>query len=182
MKDKYTNNEINLNLEHYMIHDAKVYQSGHYFTVTAASSQDLMIICGAVDTHMVLEAAVSGQALISFYEGVTINAGAGNTGVACSIFNMNRNSTDSCLALCFRSQSTTSSLIAWSAGAAANYHVLYQDQLPGGDKVVSMVGSSVNRTSEWVLKDSQKYLLRVTNQAASTITASLNFRFYELDL
>lgn len=179
MRDRYTNNDISLHYEHYLIHDAQIYNASCYLTVTAASSQDVMIICGSCSCHSVFEVAVSGQALVTLYEGVTINSGAGNTGTAVNIFNMNRESSDSCGSLVFKSQATA---INWSAGAAAVYHVLYQDQLPGGEKAVSMVGSQLSRNSEWILKGEQKYLVRVTNQAASTITATVNLRWYEQEL
>lgn len=161
---------VTISFEHYKVHDSQMYTAGYYFTITAASTNNFMIKTGSGEPHTVLQVAVSGQALVKLYEGVT--AGAGNTGTAVDIFNLHRDSSNSGTVLCFRDT-------VWSTNTET---LIAVDLLPGGNHPTSRIGTSSREATEWILEENEQYSLEITNQAGATIGASVNIEFYELNV
>ena len=170
--DKYTNNQIYLDYLHYQIQNGQMYNSHRYFQVTQASSQDFFLNTGAKDVHSVFEVSVSGKAVVYLYEGVTIN---GNTVAAVNpTYNMERASGNTCLSYC-----------GYGTGFSTNTEVTLETiLLPGGGGPASSakIGAVARSETEWVLKPSTRYMIRITNQDTNTITASMEVEFYELDV
>lgn len=167
--DPQTGSDIVIQFEHYKVHDSEMYSTGYYFTVTAASTKEfLMVASASADPHVVFGVAVSGQSLVKLYEGVTTSV----LGSSVTVFNMHRDSSNSCGSTFFHTPT-------WSTNTET---LLTTELLPGGDKNQTRVGSSARQTTEWILEESTKYLIQITNQAGSTIGASVGIQFYELDL
>lgn len=169
-RDPGSNAEVTIEFVHHKVHDAEMYTAGYYFTIPAASSNNFMIKTGSGEPHTTMEIAVSGQALVRVYEGVT--AGAGNTGTAVDIFNLHRDSSNSGTVLCFRDT-------AWSTNSEIQ---LPPSLLPGGSHPTTRVGTSARPGTEWILKENEQYAIQITNQSGSTIGASVNIEFYELSV
>ena len=144
----------------YQVVDENLYAVTHYATVTAASTYELDIVTGSVKSPIGIEVVASGQCLVAVYEGVTFTGALANS---VTVLNMNRGSSDSCAATFFQSN-------AWSTNSEIT---MYQD-LIAGDKTYS----DLNKV-RWVLQSSTNYVVRVTNQAGSTIGATYNLNFWE---
>lgn len=171
-RDKYTNNEIALDYLHYLVHNGQMYHAHRYFEVTQASSQDFFLCTGAKDTHAIFEVAVSGKAIVYLYEGVTVN---GNTVASINpTYNMERASVNTCLSYC-----------GYGTGYSTKTEVVLETiLLPGGGGPASAakVGAEARSETEWIMKPSTRYMLRVTNADTNTITSHVAVEFYELDV
>ena len=143
----------------YQVEDENMYAITHYATVTAASTYELDVVTGAVQTPAYLEVVANSQCLVTVYEGITFTGALANS---VTIFNMNRTSANSCAATAFHSN-------GWSTNA----EVTLKQDLIMGDKYWS------ETKLRWILQSSTNYVVRVTNQAGATIGATYNINFYE---
>lgn len=173
MRDKNNTADVTMDFAHYKVHDSQMYEANYYFTITAASSNNFFIKTGSGEPHVSVHVAVGGQTLVRFYENISISAG--NTGTAVPIRNLHRDSSNSGTVLCFRDT-------VWSSGAGSNTVLLSTDLLPGGDHPTTRIGTSARDNTEWILKSNNQYAIQLTNQAGSTIGASVNIEFYELEV
>lgn len=167
--DRYSNNDIVLDYEHYMVHDANMYQCSLFSTVTAASVLDFYCCTGTKEAHIKFDYSSDGKSKVQLYEGVTCNA---NTiGTIHPVYNMYRESTDSCTAY-----------LGYGTAFSTNTEVLLSTILvPGSTAPPTRIGSNARTNTEWVLKPSTRYMVRVTNQDVGTITCAINCNFYEHD-
>ena len=166
--DKNYINRMTVDSDTYQVWDGNMYLANYYATVTAASSQDFLIVTGATPTHAKVNISVDGISLITLYENVTLTAlmGAGST--ITSIYNMNRNNTGSCGATFFKEP-------AWSTNTEK---IIFRKILNSYNNTC-VIGGDARGGSEYVLKNSTQYLLRITNNDAATITATWAMEFFE---
>lgn len=166
--DKDTGCQIGIDFVHYKIHRGEMYLASTYTTVTSASLSEIYFKTGPIDMHVVAEVNVSGAAKISFYEAVTTTA----DGSSITVYNLYRNSAKSCGAVFFGGPT-------WSTKSEK---LIFVDYIPGGDTVQTRVGGTGRTNSEFILKPNTKHILQIQNLAGTTITASVNAEFYELDV
>ncbi len=156
--------QVSIDFNHYKVHDSEMYLAGQYFTVTAASTKEFMIVTGSEKVHAAFDVATSAQTLIKMYEGITTSS----NGTSVTVYNMDRSSANTCAAVFFHTPT-------WST----NSEVLILSEL----SPVAAVGTThlgTVKDGEWILNSSTKYLVQLTNQSGSTITSTLNMSFYEI--
>ena len=149
----------------------KEVHEGEHFTATYLSaavannaSLDIHIVTGAAKVpHTIIEVDVDGKSHLFLYE--TITTSGNGTGV--TPYNNNRNS------------ALTATTAVYHTPTVTGTGTLIKNILiPGGTKQ-AVVGSSGSTRTEWILKASTKYLLRVTNKSGSAIDISAALKFYE---
>lgn len=157
-----------LDQAHSKVHDGVFYShAARQADMAAAATWDMVFVTGGTATHMAFELAAGASFQYDFYEGASITAGSGVTATA---LNMNR-----------LSANTASTYFVNSATVGTVGSILKPGFMPGGDDKTA-VGSSDSgfaRAPEMILKKNEKYLIRMTNMAAVTATASMQFGFYE---
>jgi len=168
MRDPKTNIDIIMDYNHYKIHDSQMYNISFSDTIAAAATKEFYMYTGTGEPHIKFDVTTDGQAKIEMYEGITVSA----NGTSVTVHNMHRDSTDSCAAVVFAAPT-------WSTNSEI---LLAVDLIPGSGKNASQIGSTARVDTEWIFKSDEKYLLRITNQAGSTITAYVNCEFYEFDV
>ncbi len=166
--DKDTGCQVGIDFVHYKIHRGQVFLASTYNTIASGGTSEIYLLTGAKDTHIVAEVNASGSAKVTLYEGVTTSV----NGTTLTAYNLYRNSANSCGAVLFVGPT-------WSTKSEI---VIFQDYIAGGDSQQTRVGGMGRIESEFILKPSTKYILRLTNLAGATNTASVNAEFYELDV
>jgi hypothetical protein len=155
---------VPIDYNHYRVHDGSMYHITYSNSLAAAANLDLMFLNSASAMHVAFEVGVGGAATIKFYENLTTSA----LGTTLTAYNMNRNSTNSTGTWWYGgptwSTASEITLVNKYIGAAS------QDK----------VGVGVKENVEWDLKANTKYMLRITNSAGATITASINGEYYEV--
>lgn len=167
-RDPKTGADAVIDFIHTKVHAGKLFNVTYYNTIGSGNNQDIMIVSGATDAHIVVGVNCSGAGVVKLYEGITSTAN-GNTIPA---YNMYRNSTNTC-ATAFFSGPT------WSTNSEKLLSAIY---LPGGASPTTRIGASTRAETEIVFAPSTKYLLRFENQAGATNTATFNIQFYELEV
>lgn len=165
--DRYTGSEKIIDNAHYMIHDGSVWGVSQYYTAPAAAVINLAINTTNTSNNVQCSFSVesSGQALLKFYEGVTVSA----AGTTITAYNFNRTNSGTTCSPKFFYNAT------WSTKTET---LLTTELLPGGSVPPTRVGA-VSSSDEWILSPSKRYLIELTNQAGSTITATINIKFNE---
>lgn len=149
---------------HYKTHEGK-YFSGGYFTASLSdtSNLDLLIQINAESMHAQFTISASGDATIALYEGTVASV----LGTSVNMSNHNRNSSHTFTGSVYISPTVT------STGNIIN-GIGY---LVGGEKR-SATGGNFGFANEFILKPNTKYLLRLTNIAATTIKAAIHLEGY----
>lgn len=156
--------QVQIDFNHYKTHDSEMYIAGQIFTVTAASTQEFMIVTGSDTMHIHFDIPTSAQTLVKIYEGITTSA----NGTSVSVYNMDRASSNTCTATFFHTPT-------WST----NSETLLLTELTAVSGVsTAKIGNY--KDGEWIFNSSTKYLIQLTNQSASTVTSTLNLNFYEI--
>ena len=109
--------------------------------------------------HFIGEIQGEAETSIWLYEGPTVT----NVGTGLSVVNRNRNSAN-----------VDFLTIAHSAAVSATGTELEHSQFGAG----KLVGGSINRTDEWILKNNTTYLVRVTNNTTSANYHTIRFQYY----
>lgn len=157
---------------HKKVHDGLMYHA-EYLAASIANnaSLDLLLTTGAVMPHLVISPSTGGACTFYLYsQDGTFNV-TGGTPVP--IYNMKRSS-------------------AAVAGIMAIAHTpvvtnpgttpIITRFIPGGSSQQTRIGGGVRTGTEWILKPSQKYLMRLTNVSGASIAISCAFEWYEEDV
>ena len=80
-----------IDYNHYKVHDEKMFSANYSFGITSASNLDIMFVTSSNTAHTTLEIEGTGQALVTFYEGITSSA----NGTTIPVYNFDRGSSNS---------------------------------------------------------------------------------------
>lgn len=170
--DPYHPARVIIDPEHYQIHEGKVFYITRYVSSVSngASSDILMAVPASLYPHLRAYIVTANDApmRVFLYEGATTSDdGTGMTG-----YNLNRNSANTASTVVTHSPTVTGtgtlldiSLIPDTGGGLFS---------PGGG-----AGSS-DLPTEWILKPSTKYLIRVTNDSGSATAVDFQIFWYEV--
>ena len=149
----------------YNIQDGKGYRAAHRFTAVADNaSKDVLVQVGATKTpHTLILVSNEGDSHLDIYEGTTISS----SGSALGVFNKNR-----------QSSGTSETNIFHTPTVSSTGTVINNIFLPGGRKN-SATGNNSLSQSEWMLKKSTNYLVRITNKSGAVIDMSTEIEYYE---
>jgi hypothetical protein len=158
---------------HRLTHDGFVYHtSGKVTGMINANVDDFLLSVPAVTfPHFQRLQITAGEGDIDMlvYEGTTTSA----DGAAVSVFNVNRNS------------SNTPDTVLTTGPTVTDVGTLIHTQWipPSATGVGQSPAGVVGETNgeEWVLKPSTKYLVRITNNSGSTISYRYEMLWYEID-
>ena len=158
-----------IDFEHHEIHEGDTYDTSYLLAVLAnAGNLDLLLVTpAAILPHVVFSATCGGDADLLLYEATVTT----NDGTPLPRRNKRRDSGKTAQVTSFH----TPTVAGGSEGT-----LLFSVFLPGGEKNQASGGSASSR-SEWILKSSTKYLLRLTNRAGAGKRASINAEWYEED-
>ena len=162
--DVISNIPIVLDYAHHQVHEGETWQAG-YGPIAIANNAvvDHLIIVAAVTgtirtPHVVIELDSTGETWLELYESPTTTANG--TGVTC--YNRNRNTAGS----------PTTTIYVGPTVTATGTKLM--GQISGsGEKA----GGSSRDSTEWDLKTSVHYLVRITAKNANNVC--LRFQFYE---
>lgn len=156
---------VTISHEHHEIHEGKHFFIGNYTTLDATETIDLIITTPdtATRVHFLAIASSSGEMVASIYEGVTETG----DGTVVPIFNSDRNSATAST-LVIKTDPTTVS----DTGTLLRAH-------SGGSSGPFAVGTTARGTSENILKQNTKYMVRLLSNAASNII-DWEFIWYEV--
>lgn len=163
---------VNIDEEHWTIHDGLSFQGSHKFTGVAngASVNILLKVPAGVQPHLNAFQVTGGRGDldIAVYEGATVSAdGTGGT-----LLNMNRNSTN-----------VSQSSFYYTPTITDDGTLIKQVWVP---PTVTGTGQSANGLGvgfvgrELVLKEDTNYIFRVTNNSGDTINIEMFGMLYEL--
>ena len=160
--DTLTKSLINISQAHHEVHQGFAYSNFLYESIAGTSNLDLLIRVGASKTaHITFEASALSAAFLFLIENPTVTV----QGVVQPEYNRNRDiGTDNANAVCYHTSTT--------AGGTT----LLQKYIPAGNRS----GSHSGDRNEWVLKQSEDYILRITNIGASANPASMQLSWYEI--
>lgn len=154
---------------HHEIHEGEMFTASyvlpHGSELGNDTSFDMLVSTSTKIPHLFGTVSVGGDAEILWYEGTTTT----DDGTEITVYNMNRNSSEAPVEDVFYTPTidTIGTLLQ---------HVF----TPGGSGPQAGGGATRN-TSEWLLKPSTKYLLRVTNRSGSAYMLSVHFEWYSED-
>jgi len=164
--DNVHNASSSLDVVHAQIHKGNVYTAGYLFTAvaSAATATFLSSVHAATYRHRIISVAALGNSLVQFYEGTTTSS----DGTALTIFNRNRNSAN-----------TSGTTLFYTPSVTADGTELPPDYIFGGSKSKAGGGEG-GFDSEYVLKPSTKYLVRITNQSGAAENIIISPTWYEI--
>lgn len=153
---------ITISSFHAKVHGGKSFLTHHLFNAVAdAANADLALTTGSGETHTLISLVVEGKCDLFLYEAPTFTVGTSITPV-----NRNRNSATTALATVVHTPTVT------DVGTE-----IFHGFVAAGGK--HDPGSATEGFSEWGLKSSTKYLLRVTNNSGAAIDILSSLHFYE---
>ena len=152
-----TNQLRTIEIEHHEIHEGESFSAVYQATKDDAETLDLQITTPATEyLHSVLEASSTLEAEVALYEAPTTSGGT-----AVTAYNRNRNS-----------QNVAAATVAHTPTVSAVGTLLAATTIGTGKSV----GGNLRGISEWILKPSTKYLLRITSGSnGNIITATLDW-------
>jgi len=164
--DNIHNASSSIDVIHAQIHKGNVYTAGHLFVsvASAAIATFLISVPAATYPHMIISVAALGNSLVQFYEGTTTSS----DGTAVTIFNRNRNSAN-----------TSGTTLFYTPSVTADGTELAPDYIFGGSKSKAGGGEG-GFDSEYVLKPSTKYLVKITNQSGAVENIIISPTWYEI--
>lgn len=153
--DSADNALTTIDQEHHEVHEGNHYFAGSYTTLGTSGVLDIIIVTPNTAIRMHYTAIVNSTAemIAAFHEGVTETG----DGAAVSIFNSDRNSSNTSTITMSTDPTTVS-----DTGTLLRAH-------SGGSTGPFAVGSAARSTSENILKQNTKYLIRITSNAADNI-------------
>lgn len=162
INDPLTNALVNVSQSHHEVHDASAYSNFLYASIAGTSDLDLLIRVGASKTaHITFEVSAASAAFLFLIENPTVTV----QGTAQPEYNRNRDiGTDNANAVCYKNSTT--------AGGVT----ILEKYIPAGNRS----GSHSGDRNEWVLKQSEDYILRITNIGAAANPASMQLSWYEI--
>ena len=149
LEDSTTNSLVTISHPHHEIHSGDMFADSGQETLGSGSSTELLFITPDTDkyAHMLVRARSTGEANYTLYEDTTVSA----NGVACSIFNRDRNSLNTPTMQCFDGPTITD-----------DGTLLHEEHFGAGQ----LTSGESRDESEIVLKRNTKYLVRLTSEAA----------------
>lgn len=167
--DSTTGALVTLETIHHEVHEGEMFHVGHTNSnVSNGANVDMLLVTGAKEAHAVWEVFAGGQVTVTLYEAPTVTAG--NEGTALTAYNMKRASTNTPTAAAYHTP---------TVGATGSVTLVNARILPGGTSPTTRVGGGIRAGSEWILKPSTKYLMRVNNSSGGAIAVNVVMEWYE---
>ena len=159
--DDMTGSLITVDMAHHECHEGSAFQAHYVDTLGNGASYELLFV--VADTtkwpHMLYDFLAQGGVSIGVYEGPAVTG----SGTPVSVFNRNRNSLTANGLLLFHTPTTTADgTLIWSANFGAKG-----------------VPTAHRGDDEYILKQAEKYLIRVTNATAVNNLVMAMFNWYE---
>lgn len=156
-----------IDIAHAEIHEGQYYTANKLFkTVANGSFSDIHLVTGATKyPNMVLTVQAEAKSYVSIYRGTTYTG----IGTTLTIANNNGNSTN-----------TTESAAYYTPTVNALGTLMYEDFVAAGSGS-RRVGADLSSRSEWILRPSTDYLVRVQNVGGSGVTSdtAITLSYYE---
>ncbi len=149
---------------HLRVHSSMMFHGGYSASVNNNNSLDVRFVTGTKEVHFSATAISGAQAQLYVYEGSNISGGT-----PVSLYNMRRSATNIAESKAYSAPSVT----------AVGVPLINGRLLPGSTNPSNRVGGEARSGTEWILKPSTSYLLRITNVSGSATTLSFVFEFYE---
>jgi hypothetical protein len=156
---------ITIDAAHHEVHEGEMFYAEHTASVNNGANMDMLLTIGAKEAHLVFNVSAGGQSSIYLYESPTVA-----NGTTVPVYNMKRAS----LTAALTTVKHTPSVSGVGATPLVNGRVV-----SGGTSPTTRVGGGIRSGTEWILKPSTSYLLRVTNDSGSTVLINTALEFYE---
>lgn len=170
--DKLTGSLVNINEEHWTIHEGLVYQGAHKFTGVANGGvvNILLKVPAGVYPHLreFIVTVGEGDVDVAVYEGATVSA----DGTGGSILNMNRNSDNVSGSQFFHTPTITDD--------GTQIKTVWIPPTASGTGGSSGGISRAFQGAELTLKPNTNYLFRAANNSGATISIEMFGMIYEL--
>lgn len=161
--DPRSNSIRNIDEEHALIHDGKLFSFSTVFTSLAAAGTKSTVfnVPAGSYPHLSFLVVADQPTLVELFTGTTATAGA-------NVVGKNKN----------QASTITPGLgVDITATSITDGTAIYQQQVPA----IADVGGTLRSNLEWILAPSTKYSLKVTNKHASTASnVSIEITWYEL--
>jgi len=160
--DASTNSLQTVDYAHHEIHAGSHFFTGNYTTLSNAQVYDILFVtpAGLTAPHMIFEIATQAEAMFQYYEGVTTSA----DGTALDMYDRNR-----------VTDNTPTTTFYHTPTVTAVGTLIGQGVFGSGNKG----GGTLRDSSEFVLKPSTKYMIRVTNNTSIANWYDWFFDWYE---
>jgi hypothetical protein len=175
VKDKDDNQRVigsdyplpSADVNHVRLHEGRAFASYLLYPPSAKLAQNatanMVISTGvSISPHIILQASCDQNAIVYFYENVTVNSG----GTLFVPINRNRVST-----------TAATSGILLNPTLTINDGVIYEEYLAAGDSKKAAGASAYS--FEYVLKTNTSYLFRLTNVGTTSATTFMSLEWYE---
>lgn len=164
--DETTGAALMIDVVHHEVHEGEMFHAAYTnASVSNGANVDLQITTGLKEAHTSWEVFAGGQVTVSLYEAPTTSAGT-----AVTAYNMKRLSANVPLSAVVH----TPTVSATGSITLVNGRIL-----PGGTSPTTRVGGGIRSGSEWILKPSTKYMMRVNNSSGGTIAVNVVLEWYE---
>lgn len=164
MVDELTGALATIDTVHHEVHEGEMFYVSHSASVNNASSMDVQILTGAGGLHMSSAVSVGGACNLYLYEAPSTSGGS-----ALTSYNKKRDDT---------THSSPMTVVHTPSVSGTGTTLINGRLLAGGNTQQSRIGTGVRDGSEWILKPSTKYLIRVTNVSGTAITISVEVEGY----
>lgn len=164
--DTTTGALLTIDTIHHEVHEGEMFHAEYTNTNVANNgSVDLLLTVGVKEAHFVFALNAGGQCLAYVYEAPTSTGGT-----AVAAYNMHRSIATAPL---------TTVTYAPTVTATGSTAIVDGRLLAGGNSVQTRIGGGVRTNTEWILKPSTKYLLRVTNTSGGAVAVNVALEWYE---
>lgn len=158
-----TQSLVTIDIVHNQVHRGGYFHAEHVATINNNASLDILIT-PSQSLHFTAGIFAGGNCQVYFYEAPTASAGT-----TVPVYNMRRTSTAAAIFTAVHTPTV----------AAVGTTVLIPGRLiPGGGSPTTRVGGGVRTNTEWILKPSTPYLLRVTNISGAAIICDVAVEGY----
>lgn len=162
------NRLITINMEHFKVHDGRMFNVAYLDTLTSGQIKDFHIITGAEHVHLAGAIGVEGKAYIDFIRAGSITAAVTTTAI--DSHNMNDNRTNV--------PDVTFGIANTAGSTVASGTVLKSSAIFAGERN-QKVGGEGRTGTEWELKENTTYIFRFEDKSASNNEFHVDFEFYE---
>lgn len=162
------NRNITIDINHYKVHDGRMFNFSYKATLTSGLIRDFYLITGNDDVHLAGNINVEGKLYWDLIEAPSITAAV--TITTLSSYNMNRNRSNTA-SIEFGIANTHGATVA--SGTAIKTSAIF-----AGLRTQKFSGEG-DKGIEWELKDNTTYLLRIEDKSASNNEYFFDFEFYE---
>lgn len=166
--DSKRNGQVSITTPHDAVHDGIMFEISHIFANVASGggNADILIVNGSSkELHTTIHVVSGAEASMYMYESPTVTA----VGTQLAINDMNRTTRNSPV-------STT----AYHTPTIGAVGTLLSESLIEGGTAGRAIGGQVRWGTEWILRKSTNYLIRITNNTQNTANMSIQIEFYEV--